>query len=267
MHSSGRKLSDPSDGITGSSLAVILGSGLSEVVERYPTEAAISFDDVRGLTRPNVMGHVGEIRRSVVGKSPIVFVRGRKHYYEGSPGESEALIRFLQGVGIERLILTSAAGSLKTTLAPGELVLVEDIIDYQNRPPVRTAGAPGRPGTAGRRLGLDGPLGDCIARSAVSAGVSLAPVTLYCAPGPLYETQADVFWLQSAGASVASMSVAPEVTVANALGIQVACVVVVTNWVTGVSSETLSHERVLETGRAASGALGRLIEDLVERLD
>jgi len=255
------------DGFAGSSLAVILGSGLSEVVERYPTEASISFGDVPGLTPPNIAGHVGEIRCSTVGKTPIVFVRGRKHYYEGMLGEIEALIRFLHGVGIERLILTSAAGALKPTLAPGELVLVEDIIDCQNRPPQPTAGVLGRPGAAGRRLGLDTRLGERIARSARSAGVSLAPVTLFSAPGPLYETRTDAFWLQCSGASVASMSVAPEVNIANALGIQVACVAVVTNWVTGVSSKTLSHEDVLETGRGVSEALGRLIEDLVRRLD
>jgi len=182
------------------------------------------------------------------------------------------MIRFLHSVGVRKLLVTSAAGSLIPTLEPGGLVIVEQILDCQFRPPshlvvsARVPGDPSRPGVAGRRLVLDAGLTRCLARSAVSTGISATPGTLSSWPGPAYETRAEVHALQTAGVSVASMSAAPEVAVANALGIQVACLAVVTNWVTGVSPTRLSHEHVLETGRAVAADLDRLITALAAAL-
>jgi inosine/guanosine/xanthosine phosphorylase family protein len=242
------------------SLAVILGSGLGGVVDGFSTDASILFDDVPGLTRPAVAGHGGEIRLCTVEGHRVLFVRGRKHYYEGQPAEIESLIRFIGDARVKRMIVTSAAGSLVRTLAPGEIVLVRDIIDRQNRHPDTEArpDGPARPDAADR-LGLDGRLTRQIARSALAAGISLVTGTLYCAAGPTFETHADAFWLRGAGASVATMSAAPEVAIANRLGIQVACLAIVTNWVTGVSTGPLTHTDVLETGRGVSGTLGGLI--------
>jgi purine-nucleoside phosphorylase len=200
-----------------------------------------------------------------VASRPCLFVHGRKHFYEGKTEESETLIRVLRSAGVARLLLTSAAGSLTPAHEPGELVVVEQVLDCQFRPPSRLVASahapaePSRPGAVGRRLELDAWLTECVKGAAVSSGIPLAPATLSSWPGPAYETRTEVYALQGAGASVASMSVAPELAVANAIGIQVACVAVVTNRVTGVSSTRLSHERVLEASRGAAANLGHLI--------
>jgi inosine/guanosine/xanthosine phosphorylase family protein len=247
--------------------AVLLGSGLGVLNDDYPLEATVRFGDIPGLSRTEVAGHAGDIQRCLVASRSCLFVRGRKHYYEGKTEEIERLIRFLRTAGVDRLLLTSAAGSLRPTLEPGELVVVEQVLDCQLRPPSRAIATVdalvSRPGPAGRPLELDADLSDCIKRSAIAAGILITPGTLSSWPGPAYETQAEVYALQTAGASVASMSVAPEVAVANAFGIKVACVAVVTNWVTGVSPTRLSHEKVLETGRSAAADLGRLITAVV----
>ena len=259
----------PAESLGGVEFAVLLGSGLGVLSDDYPLEATIRFEDVPGLTHPDIMGHAGEIQRRLVGSRPCLLVRGRKHHYEGKTEEIECMIRFLHSAGVRKLLVTSAAGSLTPTLEPGGLVVVEQILDCQFRPPshiiasVHAPGDPSRPGPAGRRLVLDASLTRCLARSAAYTGISATPGTLSSWPGPAYETRAEVHALQTAGVSVASMSAAPEVAVANALGIQVACLVVVTNWVTGVSPTRLSHEQVLEAGRSVAADLGRLIAAVV----
>jgi inosine/guanosine/xanthosine phosphorylase family protein len=259
------------ESLGGASVAVLLGSGLGAVSDDYPLEATVPFEDIPGMSRSSVTGHPGVVQRRRVSSTPCLFVRGRKHYYEGEVSEIEALIRFLRLAGVAQLLLTSAAGSLTPGHEPGELVVVRQVLDCQLRPPFAVVAAthapaePARPGPVGRRLELDVGLTERIVSAAVSCGIALAPATLSSWAGPAYETRAEVCALQDAGASVASMSVAPELAVANALGIQVACVVVVTNRVAGASTRRLTHDDVLEAGGRAAPDLGRLITAFVGR--
>jgi purine-nucleoside phosphorylase len=249
-------------------MAVLLGSGLGGVCEAYPHEASLSFDDIPGVTRPEVAGHGGEVWRCSVGGRPCLFVRGRRHYYEAKTSEIGHLAGFLRALGVTKLLITSAAGSLQPTLPPGQLVLVEYVIDFQYRPlssaPAAERGGigPARPPNP-RVLDLDPTLNDTLKRSAIAAGISLAPATLAACSGPAYETPAEVNALRSMAASVVSMSVAPELAQANSLGIQVACVAVITNWVTGIARSPLSHDDVLAAGRGVTDRLGRLITQFV----
>ncbi len=82
--------------------------------------------------------------------------------------------------------------------------------------------------------------------------------------GPAYETPAEIRTLQATGAVVVTMSGAPEVEAANALGVRVAMVAVITNWAAGISSIRLRHEDVLSVARLATSALRQLIVKFVE---
>lgn len=82
--------------------------------------------------------------------------------------------------------------------------------------------------------------------------------------GPAYETPAEVRALQETGASVVTMSGAPEVEAATAVGVETAMVAVVTNWASGISAVRLRHEDVVETARAAADRLRRLVVEFVQ---
>lgn len=243
-------------------IAVILGSGLGDVGQRHATEAALPFDDIPGLSRPEVSGHAGEIRRCLVGSTPCLFIRGRRHVYEEKADEIASLVRFVASSGVEELVVTSAAGSLLPTLRPGEFVLVERIVDLQH-PLLRIPPLARTPRPESRLLELDPGMNRRLERSAISCGLPLVRATLASCTGPTYETRAEVYALQGADVTVASMSVAPEVATARALGIRVACVGLVTNWVTGITRGPLDHEHVLAAGRSATTALERLITQFI----
>jgi inosine/guanosine/xanthosine phosphorylase family protein len=259
-------------------LGVLLGSGLAAVTEGFPAQATLKFDEIEGLTPASVAGHKGELRQCLVSNRPCLFICGRKHYYEGHAEEIRALMRYVHGAGLRELILTSAAGSLLKSVVPGELVLITDVMDAQFRSPVaeRTSTSDRDQTSGARRTGEDdreragaadrpsSPRKLMIDEAASDARVGIGRGAAITCAGPAYETPAEIRALQEAGASVVTMSGAPEIEAANSLGMRVAMVAVVTNWAAGISSARLRHEDVLEVARSAAARLRQLIVKFVE---
>lgn len=256
----------------GVSLGILLGSGLTGVSDGFPIGKTLPFDKIDGLSSAGVTGHEGELRWSVVAGRPCIFICGRKHSYEGGADEIRLLLSLLYDVGVRTLLLTSAAGSLVKTVCPGELVLVEDILDVQFRRARRLGAFPthprissgvGRPGR-GRVLALDRSLAKHLAVAASKGRVALGRGTVVTCMGPPYETPSEVLAFQRTGASLVTMSGAPEVEMANMMGIRVAMVALVSNWAAGISSARLRHDDVLDAAGEAVPGLRQLIEMFAE---
>src|SRR5271154_7196319 len=93
--------------------ALILGSGLGDFADRLQDATDISYADVPGFPVPTVAGHAGKLRIGTAAGLPLVCLMGRFHAYEGHPAATLAVpIRILKSLGVERLILTNAAGGL-----------------------------------------------------------------------------------------------------------------------------------------------------------
>jgi purine-nucleoside phosphorylase len=156
------------------------------------------------------------------------------------------------------LLVTSAAGSLRPSLCSGDLVVIRDIIDLQNRQ--RALG--------GRDVAVhvDSAATRAFELAATRARVRWQRGTMFCTSGPLYETMADVGMLQFAGGDVATMSGAPEVTRANELGLASVAVAVVTNPCTGIHAAVPSHGEVLEASARAAVGLAAVIRQFVTNI-
>lgn len=250
------------------SLAILLGSGMGPVADAFDADDGVSFDAIPGIGGTDVDGHRGEIRPCRVAGRRCDFVVGRKHHYEGNPNAVRRLVRHVHERGAKSLVSTHAAGSLDIGAAPGELMLVDSLLDFQFRGWGRPAVPPAQKAPIGaprgqRSLILDGDLGGRIARAAGEAGVVLRRGTLASCHGPTYETPSEVSGLRSAGVSVVSMSGAPEVAAAHVFGMKVALIALVTNWAAGISNTPLRHEEVLSAGHQATEQLRRLIVQLI----
>lgn len=262
----------------------MLGSGLGSVCRGWRTIREVPFETIPGLSAERVAGHEGVLRTCEVRGRTGVIVVGRKHGYEGNDRPVRALVDYIAGLGVTHLLLTSAAGSLTRSVRPGEIGIVEDLIDLQFRPPIASVPAHGkmtggRPQPAGfpdRSLTLrcERPaLGRCrvldpsfarlVRRAAGAAGVPLQRGVLASMMGPTYETPAEVAMLKAAGAHFVTMSAAPEIEFAASRGVAVAAIAIITNYATGISSSRLTHEEVLESGSAAAGSVRLLIEQLI----
>lgn len=112
-------------------VAIVLGSGMSEVAEMIEDPTVIPYSEIDGFPRSTVHGHSGNF---VVGKLSgvdVIVMQGRVHYYEGYSTEEVVLpLRVMHELGAGTLILTNAAGSLKEEMAPGTFMIITDQILY-----------------------------------------------------------------------------------------------------------------------------------------
>jgi len=237
--------------------AVVAGSGLGALGEAFAAREVVPFAAIAGVGETAVAGHRGEVRFCDTGRARCAIVLGRRHHYEAGAEGMRALLAWLAARGTTDLVAASAAGALDTRLHPGDLVLVHDLIDLQNR-------ERGGRAAATLRSRVDRALTAELAGAARRARVPLHPGTLACGAGPAYETPAEVRFLQAAGADVVTMSAAPEVTFARQAGLRAAVIAVVTNPGTGIGGAVPGHEEVLRSAAGAAGALTRLIGELID---
>jgi purine-nucleoside phosphorylase len=248
------------------SLAIVAGSGLSGLASILQVEETIPFEDIPGVGAATVSGHAGRIVRGTIGGRRCQLLLGRRHFYEGDARPIGRLVDFVAEAGATSLLVTSAAGSLQRGLGAGELVVIHDLIDLQNRRVPLPFDGHGAHLTPARGMTVDARLTRLFEQAATEARVSWHRGASVCTSGPLYESIADVEFLQYAGAQVATMSGAPEVTRANQVGLPVVAVAVVTNPCTGIDASIPRHEEVLEASAEAARGLGRVIGQFIGKL-
>lgn len=252
-------------------VGIVLGSGLAALEDRIEGPRRVAFEDV-GLPVAEVAGHRGHFVVGRLGGVAVVVQAGRIHPYEGAEETFVAApVRAMARVGVDALIMTSAVGSLRSTLEPGALVLLDDVLNMSFRTPLAgryTAGeagegespfpdmsAPFSPELQGLALSIA--LEQSVElRRAVYAGVS----------GPAYETRAEVRMLARLGGDVVGMSTVSETVVAAAVGLPLAAISIVTNWGTGLGEERLDHDDVLTRGARSAAQCVGIVEEMVARL-
>jgi purine-nucleoside phosphorylase len=246
-------------------IAIVLGSGLGAFAEQLEGATAISFGDIPHFPQSTVPGHSGKLVIGKVAGVPVAVMQGRVHAYEGYSSEEVTFpVRVLGRMGVKTLVLTNAAGGINEGLKQGQLVLIADHINLSGRNPVA--------GLNDERLGprffdmseayserLRG-LAHEAARAMefrLDEGVYLSVL------GPSFETPAEIRAFRTMGADLVGMSTVQETIVARHMGIEVLGISCVTNMAAGIQKEPLSHEEVMETGRAVEAQLAGLLTRVV----
>ena len=247
--------------------AVVVGSGRGTLEEALADPVRVPFADVPGLPGPGVAGHGGRFVHGRLGGTDVLLQSGRFHLYEGHPADVVvAPVRILAELGVASVIMTNASGAIHPLLEPGDVVLVDDVINLTFRSPLAGPVREGEARFPDMSRPLDPELADVIRESAAALGQRLTAGTYVAVTGPQYETAAEIRMLARLGADVVGMSTVPEVVVAATRGLRVAVLSLVTNKATGLAPHPLSHEEVLETGAAAAERVAALVRAVVERL-
>lgn len=242
-------------------IAMVLGSGLGSFADAAEKHFEIPYSAVTGLPESKVPGHAGKFVGATVAGTPLLLAVGRVHYYEGhTPQRVAAHVRLMASLGPETLILTNAAGTLNADFAPGGWMMLSDHINLTAASPLS-----GGPNFFDMSEVYDARWRALFRAVARGRGMTLHEGVYACVPGPQYETPAEVRMLRTLGADTVGMSTVFEAVQARALGLRVAAFSCLTNWAAGVSSEPLSHDEVMETGRRAASALAGLLEDAIGR--
>jgi xanthosine phosphorylase len=247
-------------------LALVLGSGLGELADGLSDRVEIPYGEVPGFRAGTVAGHAGSLVLGRRGSVQVAVMRGRYHVYEGADGAAIATpIRALRLLGIEALILTNAAGSLRAETPPGSVVAISDHINMLGFNPLT---GPNDDAFGPRFPNLmdayDPALRQRLHEHAAALGTTLHEGVYLAAAGPSFETPAEIRAFRTLGADLVGMSTVPETIVARHAGLRVAAVSIVTNLAEGLGSEQLSHEHTLEQAKAGAAALRPILERLIE---
>lgn len=247
-------------------IAVILGSGLGGFASKLENTKCLDYKDIPNFPQSTVSGHKGQLIKGYIGGKEIICLNGRFHLYEGhNPAIIADVIHILKDLGIEQLIVTNAAGSLNTNLAPGSLMLIKDHINFSKINPLV--------GKNDDRYGPRFPsmnnaypkeLRDKLKNIAIKNDIEIQEGTYFMVLGPNFETSAEVRAFGILGGDAVGMSTVPEVIAASHCSIKVLGISVITNYAAGLMDNTPSHQETLEEANKASNKLTTLVAEYIK---
>ena len=239
----------------GAETAFVLGSGLGGFVESLPHDFSVEYGAIEGLPASGVPGHAGRFVVTKLAGRPLLVAQGRVHLYEGwSAHDVVKNIQLMHAIGIKKLLLTNAAGTLNKSFEPGSWMMLSDHINLLGASPLR-----GGPNFIDMSEVYSLRLRRLFHEAAEDSMLTLHEGVYAAMPGPQFETPAEIRMLQAIGADAVGMSTVPEAIQARALGMEVAGFSCLTNWAAGLSPTLLSHEDVNTVGRQAAGQMTELL--------
>jgi purine-nucleoside phosphorylase len=247
-------------------VAIVLGSGLGALAQKVERPDRVPYHDIPGFPEPGVAGHGGELVLGQVEGVEVLLQSGRFHLYEGHDPETVVLpVRVFHQLGIQTLMVTNAAGALRPTFRPPALMLIADHVNLMSRSFLAGPVVPGEQRFPDMSRPYDQGLRRVARDVALAQGIALEEGVYVGVLGPSYETPAEIRMMQRLGDAI-GMSTVPEVLVARARGMRVLGISTITNLAAGISPARLSHEEVLEAGRAVTADLERLVRGILPRL-
>jgi purine-nucleoside phosphorylase len=214
--------------------ALVLGSGLGGLVDEVADPVRIPYAEIPGFPKSGVTGHAGQVVAGRLAGTPVLMLAGRAHYYEhGEAAVMRPALEALAAIGIDKLILTNAAGSLEPDMGPSSVMLITDHINFSGSNPL--IGEPDDRRFVGLTEAYDRKIGAAIEIAAAATGTPLFKGVYMWFSGPSFETPAEIRMARIFGANAVGMSTVPEVIIARFLGLRVAACSVVTNLAAGMT--------------------------------
>lgn len=246
-------------------LAIVLGSGFNHVLTEMQVIKRVACTKVPGFPKPTVSGHAGELCFGHIGRTPVLVLSGRAHFYEGYAMERVTFaVRALAAFGISDLLLTNAAGGVNKNFSRGDFMVLTDHINFMGTNPLRGPSDDGLKRFVDLTDTYNAGLRKLLQAAGKNSGAKLRRGVYLAVSGPSYETPAEIRAFARLGADAVGMSTVPEAIVARQCGLRVAAVSCITNMAAGISLRKLSHAEVLETAEQVKDAGARLIRNFVE---
>ncbi len=254
--------------LSGCRVGVVLGSGLGAFAGGLEQPETVPYDEIEGIPSPGVPGHAGQLVVGRVDGHDVAVLQGRVHLYEGHPAAVVVrAVRSLVVAGVERVVLTNAAGAINPAFRVGDLVLMSDHINRTGANPMT---GPLDPALGERFCDVTdlyvAALRERVRRACAAEGLTVGEGVYAALLGPTYETPAEIRMLRTVGADLVGMSTVPEALAAHALGAQVVALSFVSNVAAGLAEGGLAHAEVTEAATAAEGRLTRTLRVVVRTL-
>lgn len=245
-------------------VGMILGSGLGHLAGAVEG-VAIPYAELPGFPHVGVSGHNPQLVIGNLEGVRVAVFGAREHYYEnGNPAAMRPALTVLKALGADRLIATNAAGSMRSDIRPGDLMLLSDHINFSGLNPLIGEKTDARfvPMTDAHNPEMRAAL----KAAAEAEGVALAEGVYAWYSGPSFETPAEIRAIKTLGADAVGMSTVPEVILARFLGLKVAAISTITNMAAGLSDEQISHEHTKAMAPLGAVKLEKLLRAYLRSL-
>ena len=250
-------------------LGIVLGSGLGRLADAIEDPLVIPYASLPGFPVSTAVGHKGNfIVGSLSGKS-VIAMQGRIHYYEGYGIDLVVLpIRVMISIGIQKLIVSNAAGGTNLSFRVGDLMIIQDHINLLPNPLI----GPNLDELGPRFPDMTRPYDPSLIRMALrlgaEMGIPLKQGVYVGGTGPSYETPAEYKYFRTIGGDAVGMSTIPEVIVARHAGIPVFGISVITNEAHDDYADDYVNDGddVVKAADAAAGKMSRLISRMIESM-
>lgn len=244
-------------------VALVLGSGLGGLAERVSAAVRIPYADVPGMAISTAPGHAGQFVIGELFGVRCALMQGRLHLYEGWSAQDIAFpVYLLRALGAASFVVTNAAGALSPEFAPGDVMLIEDQLNFTGTNPLI--------GPNDDRVGLRFPdmsraYDPDLRRMAAEAGGPELRRGIYAGiPGPSLETSVERRFLRNSGGDAVGMSTVIEVIAAVHAGFRVLGLSAITNSATGgPEQQPDTIEEVLANAAIAGEKMAALLESFL----
>ena len=251
-------------------IALILGSCLGSISEEITNQIVIDYKDIPNFLVSTVKSHAGKLIFGKLGKKNVVCMSGRFHYYEGYEFEELSIpIRVFKLLGVEKVILTNAAGAINKSFKVGDLMIINDHIKLTGASPVR-----------GKNIEE---LGDRFFDVSDMYTKELRDIAWKCvyklgqeyrthdgiyfySVGPQFETPAEIRAMRILGGDAVGMSTVTEAITAAHCNMKVLGISLMTNMAAGVLPKKLTAEEVDVAAENAAERFKELIREIVKEI-
>lgn len=250
-------------------IGMILGSGLGDFADRIENPIEIAYKDIPGFPVSTVHSHAGKLVFGTVKGKSVLCMAGRFHHYEGYSFALLSLpIRLFKLLGVQKAIVTNAAGGVNTAFHVGDVMIISDHIKLTSLSPM-----------AGPNIDAFGErffdVSDMYTKSLRSVALSCAAnsglnvhegVYMYFG-GPQFETPAEIRMARILGADAVGMSTVTEALTAAHCCMPLLGMSVITNMAAGVIPDAkINHEEVGEAAEEISERFIAYMERIIEKI-
>ncbi|MCT8989948.1 purine-nucleoside phosphorylase [Chelativorans sp. SCAU2101] len=250
-------------------IAIMLGSGLGHLAEAVEEATVIPYAEIAGFPVSTAPSHKGQLVIGTLFGRRVAVMQGRLHLYEGwSPRDIALAVYLLRRLGAPTLVVTNAAGGLNPDYRPGDVMLIEDHMNFTGLNPLV--------GPNDDEIGLrfpdmsrayDPDLLRLTEKAVERAGQEVRRGIYVGILGPSLETSAERRFLRASGGDAVGMSTVTEVIAAVHAGMRVVGLSAITNAATGgpdqkpdTVEEVLANAAIC--GRKIAAILGELLPQL-----
>ncbi|WP_223702477.1 purine-nucleoside phosphorylase [Sutcliffiella deserti] len=247
-------------------IGLILGSGLGVLAEEIQNPVTIPYGEIPGFPVSTVEGHAGQLVIGELEGKDVVAMQGRFHFYEGYSMEKVTFpVRVMKYLGVEKLIVTNAAGGVNESFEAGDLMIINDHINNMGTNPLI--------GPNDSDMGARFPdmsqayckeLRKLAKNTAENLGLKVQEGVYVGNTGPSYETPAEVRMLRTLGGDAVGMSTVPEVIIAQHSGMKVLGISCISNMAAGILDQPLTHDEVMETTEMVKANFLQFVKTIVK---